>query len=119
MFCKTCNVVISKNLDFLKDTTKLNKVVYGKDYIPEGFYILNDGEIYPDRLKGWILINVKDLINSKYHYDKHRLNGCCGKDGLDGNNKVCLSNHEIGTEMSDCWELHLVALDPNLVEYSF
>ncbi len=36
-----------------------------------------------------------------------------GNDGLDGNNSVCINNHEIGTEMSDCWQHHLVALDPD------
>jgi hypothetical protein len=117
LICKNCGVVISNQVEELKNLTLLNKGNYGKEYIPENFFILDDGEVLSELLKGWIIINIKDLINSKYHSDERRLNGCCGKDGLDGNNKVCVNNHEIGIEMSDCWELHLIALDPNLVRF--
>lgn len=62
-------------------------------------------------------MNLNDLINSKYHSDSSRLNGCCGNDGLDGINRVCKNNHEIGTEKSDCWMPHFISLDPKLIEY--
>lgn len=87
----------------------------GQNYIPEGFFRVDDGKS-DLRLKGSIIINIKDLVNSKHHSDKSRLNGCCGYDGCDGINRVCLNNHEIGTEFSDCWTLHLVALNPELVK---
>jgi len=32
-----------------------------------------------------------------------RLNGCCGLDGCDGPNKICLCGEHVGTEKSDCW----------------
>lgn len=43
-------------------------------------------------------INIDNLKLSKSHADLSRLNGYCGLDGLDGLNKVCLNEHEVGTE---------------------
>ncbi|MGE7024575.1 hypothetical protein, partial [Solibacillus cecembensis] len=83
-------------------------------YIPKGFYLIQEETAY-EILKGSIIINIKDLINSNRHSDRSRLNGCCGLDGCDGMNGVCLHNHEIGTEFSDCWTLHCVILNPELV----
>ncbi|MEH7098472.1 hypothetical protein [Neobacillus vireti] len=78
-----------------------------EDYIPEGYFVIDNGE-EEIRTKGTIIINLKDLINSHYHPDAGRLNGCCGCDGLDGINRVCVNNHEIGTENSDCWMPHFL-----------
>ncbi|MFL0366235.1 hypothetical protein ACH0BF_24975 [Pseudobacillus sp. 179-B 2D1 NHS] len=113
--CQTCDTVISNELIELKDLSRLNKKD-GQDYIPKGFFIIDNQEFYL-RLKGSIMVNIKDLINSKYHSDVSRLNGCCGRDGLDGMNRTCFNNHEIGTEMSDCWMPHCVALNPHLVKF--
>ncbi|MFT4415822.1 hypothetical protein ACLM5H_18340 [Fredinandcohnia humi] len=117
LICKHCEKIVSNKVDELEDRSLLNTNKDGEDYIPKGFYTIGDGKTCPERFKDWIIINHKDLLYSKYHSDRTRLNGCCGKDGLDGNNRVCLTNHEIGTEMSDCWQVHLIALDPNLVKW--
>jgi hypothetical protein len=114
IICQTCNVEISKQVTELDDVSLLNEND-GEAYIPEGFYIIDNGK-ENIRTKGSITINLKDLINSNYHPDESRLNGCCGYDGLDGINRVCVNNHEIGTENSDCWMPHFVALEPNLVK---
>jgi hypothetical protein len=114
IICQKCNVEISKQVSELADISLVN-AKDGEAYIPEGFFIIdNRKEVIT---KGSIIINLKDLINSNYHSDKSRLNGCCGHDGLDGINRVCLNNHEIGTESSDCWMPHFIALEPNLVEF--
>ena len=115
LICQTCKIEISKQVTELENLNFLNEND-GQDYIPEGFYIIDAGTADIE-LKGSIIINIKDLKNSGYHPDDRRLNGCCGYDGLDGMNRVCLNNHEIGTENSDCWMPHFVALNPDLVKF--
>lgn len=113
LICKACNLEISEPLSELKDLNLINKND-GQDYIPRGFYLIQEETAY-EIIKGSIIINIKDIINSNHHSDRSRLNGCCGLDGLDGMNGVCLNNHEIGTEFSDCWTFHYVILNPYFV----
>ena len=105
VICQKCNVEISKRVTELDDLSLLNEND-GEAYIPEGFFWVDNGDV-DIRTKGTIIINLNDLINSNYHPDPSRLNGCCGYDGLDGINRICVNNHEIGTEISDCWTPHL------------
>ena len=114
IICQRCNVEISKQVTELNNLSLINEND-GEAYIPEGFFIVAKGK-EDIETKDTIIINLKDLINSNYHTDKTRLNGCCGHDGLDGLNRVCVNNHEIGTENSDCWMPHFIALEPNLVK---
>lgn len=118
LICKLCNLDVSKQVVELKDLNLLNKTD-GQDLISEGFYIVvdDDDDYFAPRHKGSIIINNKDLINSAYHSDESRLNGCCGYDGGNGMNRVCLCKNEIGTECSDCWMSHYVALNPKSVEF--
>ncbi|WP_286228489.1 hypothetical protein [Neobacillus mesonae] len=88
LICQTCKLDISKQVTELKNLNFLNENE-GLDYIPEGFFIVDDGKA-DIKLKGSIIINIKDLTNSNYHPDDSRLNGCCGYDGLDGMNRVWL-----------------------------
>ena len=111
--CKTCHLEISEPLTELKDLN-LIKEEMGHDYIPRGFYLIQEEE-EDERVKGSIIINIKDLINTNRHSDGTRLNGCCGLDGTDGMNTVCLHDHEIGTEYSDCWRYHKVIFNPEKV----
>ena len=110
LLCKLCDLEVSEQLIELKDLNLLNKTE-GQDLIPKGFYIVADDDYFAPQHKGSIIINIKDVINSNYHSDRSRLNGCCGYDGCDGMNRVCLRKHEIGTERSDCWMSHYVALN--------
>ena len=114
--CHTCRVEISRELTELKDLKLLN-TDDGQDYIPEGYYLIDD-QTADLELDSAIVVNIKDLINSGYHSNPSRLNGCCGNDGLDGMNRVCINNHEIGTEKTDCWMFHFVSLNPDRVDFS-
>lgn len=118
LICKLCNLDVSKEVIELNDVNLLNKTD-GQDLISEGFYLVvdDDDDFFAPQHKGSIIINIKDLINSNYHSDQSRLNGCCGYDGCDGMNRVCLCKHEIGTERSDCWMSHYVALNPDSVKF--
>ncbi|GKV70080.1 hypothetical protein NCCP2716_25780 [Sporosarcina sp. NCCP-2716] len=114
LVCKLCNLDVSKQVIELQDLKLLNKTD-GQDLMPESFYIVANDEYFAPRDKGCFIINSKDVINSNFHSDQGRLNGCCGYDGCDGMNRVCLNNHEIGTECSDCWMSHFVAFNPESV----
>lgn len=115
LICSTCKVEVSKEVSELHDTSLLNHDD-AQEYIPEGYYMIDDNKMHLD-LRDAIIINLKDLVHSKRHSNRSRLNGCCGMDGLDGMNRVCLNDHEIGTEKSDCWMSHFVALDPEMVQF--
>jgi hypothetical protein len=112
--CKNCDTTITIELSQLASIKSLN-VNDGEDFIPRGYYFISDGEFFSDTI-GKIIINRKDLINSKYHPDLKRLKGCCGYDGLDGLNKTCMNAHEIGTEFSDCWMPHCIILENDLIK---
>ncbi|MDP5277210.1 hypothetical protein [Chengkuizengella axinellae] len=116
LICKRCEIEISKQITELQDLKLLSKN-NDKDYIPEGYFLQDSGKDNSTNTSSFIIINVKDLINSKYHSNTRRLNGCCGYDGLDGVNRVCINNHEIGTEKSDCWMPHYLTLNSDLVAF--
>ena len=104
----------------LLDDPQLLREVDGEDHVPVGFFwpAPPPGQTggYYTEAAGDFLVNLKDAINVRNHPDSKRLNGCCGLDGCDGRNTVCSNGHEVGTERSDCWMAHSLALDPNRVE---
>ncbi|MBA4054094.1 MAG: hypothetical protein C0490_05220 [Marivirga sp.] len=107
--CKYCQIELTENLVEVQGTVRLNEID-GSDLIPKGQFLVSNGGYYTGT-ENKIIINIKDLKNSKNHDDIRRLNGCCGLDGTDGLNKLCLNGHEIGTEKSDCWMAHAIVLD--------
>jgi hypothetical protein len=113
--CALCNTIITRQLNELLDSNLLDEND-GKSYIPVGSYLLGKGILsnIPDEK---IIINIDDMVNTKNHSNASRLNGCCGLDGLDGINTVCINDHEIGTKHSDCWMPHYVALEPTSVKW--
>lgn len=109
--CKTCGLVLSKSIHTFISSEILNP---GEDLVAVGYYT-QISEEHSIQLDGQIAINLKDKLNMKSHSDLSRLNGCCGLDGFGGLNQVCLNNHEVGTEMSDCWMPHALVFDPEQV----
>lgn len=107
--CKYCDVDLTDDLKEVQSSGQL-KEVDGEDFIDRGQFFVSDGDYYTGT-ETQIIINKDDLKNAKSHSDFSRLNGCCGLDGLDGLNKVCINGHEIGTEMSDCWMAHAIIFD--------
>jgi hypothetical protein len=65
LICRECKMKISNQVDELKDLKRLNEN-NGQDYIPEGFFTKDSGDA-DVKIKGFIIINIKDLINSNYH----------------------------------------------------
>jgi len=114
IYCKICQVELTNELVILKDSSLLCEED-GCDLVPLGFYFLTD-KSYPVTGEMKIVINLKDLKNEKRHSDLSRTNGCCGLDGLDGINTVCINDHEIGTQSSDCWMPHYFTFESDLIE---
>jgi len=108
--CKYCQVELTEDLAELPDQALLEEVDE-MPHVPAGYYYQSQGEYWTNS-KGNFLVNLADLKNTKHHWDSKRLNGCCGLDGMDGKNLLCINNHEIGTEHSDCWSAHFVELAP-------
>lgn len=115
LYCKTCGVAVTNELVELTDTSGLDPDTWGKDYLPKGVYAHWD-TIFTHVSSNEIIVNNHDVINCNYHTNQSRLNGCCGKDGCDGPNRVCVNGHEVGTERSDCWTYHYTSFNPEVVE---
>lgn len=113
VYCRKCNLQLSNPLTELIDLSLINEGDQ-KDYIPVGYALYSNGNFFTGS-KGKLIINLNDLLNTNNHPDHKRLNGCCGMDGMDGLNKVCLNGHEIGTSMEDCWMPHCIILEPNQI----
>lgn len=112
--CKACGNEITNNLFELIDLSLLNSEDR-QDYLPQGSFMINQGD-YATQNKGWILINKNDLIHCKNHPDSYRTVGCCGMDGMQGMNKICMCSNEVATERSDCWMAHYTSLNPERVK---
>ena len=112
-YCAKCHLPITNEIQKVNGLYVLNEEDK-EDYLPRGYFIVSNGEYFTGS-EGKLLINKADLINCKEHSDSRRLNGCCGLDGMDGINKICVNGHEIGTEKSDCWHSHAVIIESEAV----
>jgi hypothetical protein len=109
--CKICGMSLTGNIYLLLNEELLSQE-YDSDYVPKGYYYINNIENEIEHLNG-VSINKSDLLNFKYH--KERLSGCCGPAGLDGLNILCLNGHEVATEKSDCWQPHEIIFEKELI----
>ena len=106
--CPTCRAVITRALGALPKDHPIC-LENQKPAIPEGFFAAINAEDWA--VSGTVVVvNLHDLVGTKHHPDRRRLNGCCGLDGCDGPNLVCPNGHEVGTEKSDCWMSHAAVL---------
>lgn len=114
--CAASGLALTKPLRRLED---LSLLVFADqaDHIPVGFYSYVDGD-FRTQFDGEIVVNLKDSVNTKHTDDLRRLNGCCGLDGDDGMNTLCMNGHEVGTECSDCWMPCGLVLHKNCVKMS-
>lgn len=89
-----------------QDAPPADRDAPGQAFMTKGTYV-------PSWNHGFVL-HRDDVTGTDRHPDPHRLNGCCGLDGLDGPNLVCSGcRTEIGTEESDCWKPHLIVTLPD------
>jgi hypothetical protein len=110
--CLRCNRDLTTPLEEALATQLFTKD--GDPHVPTGYFAVSDGDYYTGT-EGQRLVNLADMRSWYRHTDLRRLNGCCGLDGCDGPNRLCDCGAEIGTERSDCWHAHCIALLPEAV----
>lgn len=111
--CKHCDIDLTDELVEVHSGQLCT--IDNRDFINCGKYFVSDGDYYTGS-ENQIIINIQDLKNAKNHFDLSRLNGCCGLDGANGLNKLCINGHEIGTEKSDCWMAHAMIFDNDKIK---
>jgi hypothetical protein len=112
--CVACGSAVSRPVERLEDP----KQISGKDgepAVPVGRFATVDPR-QGESFAGWTMLNLADAVGTKPHPESGRWVGCCGADGMEGENTLCEKGHEIGTECSDCWMPHALMLDPKSVE---
>jgi len=82
--------------------------------VPEGLFALSNDD-YWFGSTNCLLVNLEDLTGVQHHPEASRNDGCCGCDGGDGPNLICLNGHEVGTERSDCWMAHAAVFLPSVI----
>jgi hypothetical protein len=100
VYCKTCGLPLTNELT--EYTGKSFGEAEEQPFVQKGSYTISDGNFFTGTV-GNVIANVEDMVNIIDHFNKGRLNGCCGLDGTDGINKLCANGHEVATEKSDCW----------------
>lgn len=95
IYCKKCNVRLTDEL--LEIGQDEIHFPVEEEAIPEGRFVF-----FKHNSVLSILINSNQEL-LKNHADSSRFYGCCGSDGTNGYNKVCVNNHEVATEFSDCY----------------
>lgn len=104
--CPECQVPLTRELTALADPALLC-TADGEPYLPEGNYHREPAANHYLKTTGDVVaVNLADVLNTKHSTDPRRLNGCCGLDGCDGLNLLCINGHAVGTEKSDCWMAH-------------
>lgn len=102
IYCKKCNKRITDELVEM-DRSEIIFPDFA-DAIPEGrFTIFKDADFLN------LLVN-KNQPFLKDHTDTNRFSGCCGSSGIYGMNKVCINNHEVATEFSDCYTSYYLSV---------
>lgn len=112
--CRKCEATLSSLVRLLGEGVHL-RAIDGQPALNPGQYAVSEGEALGDSV-GCFVLNIGDVVGTKRHSNRGRLNGCCGLDGLDGPNILCECGAEIGTEKSDCWMPHCLLLDPAAVD---
>jgi len=109
--CSACQVTLTHPVVLLADPTLESKEI-GTARVPRGAYLLEE---WGGPRLDWYVLNLEDAVHTKHHSDNDRFTGCCGPQGLDENNTVCINGHEVGSECSDCITTQFLWLDPKFV----
>jgi hypothetical protein len=112
--CRKCGATLSSSVRLVAEGVDL-RGIDGQPALNSGQYAVSDGEHFT-RFAGCFVLHLSDVVGTRRHSDRGRLNGCCGLDGCDGPNILCECGAEIGTEKSDCWMPHGLLLDPTAVD---
>ena len=106
--CPQCDQAVTRPLEPLPAGKEICHTD-GLPAVPEGYFAASVDDYWTGSV-GCTLVNLQDLVGTRYHPFASRNNGCCGRDGVSGPNLLCAAGHEIGTERSDCWMAHAAVL---------
>ncbi|WP_427874729.1 hypothetical protein [Flavobacterium sp. MMS24-S5] len=110
IYCRECEVELTSELNEVLEST-LRWEDYDQSIIAKSkFSFLKNIESNKNDIV--VAIDDYNLIN---HADKNRFYGCCGSDGTNGLNKLCINGHEVATEFSDCWTGHYIEFDDDKI----
>lgn len=104
--CPTCGVAITRPVELLDPPPAIPNESLGgggADWVPVGRWLLASGS---EDLDGGPIVNEQDLEGTRPHADGWRSIGCCGPDGSNGPNIVCLNGHDVATRFADCYQTH-------------
>jgi hypothetical protein len=109
IYCKECEVELTSELAEIPETDLCWEE--GMDIMLE-----NNFSIFMNTHtnKKSLVVALADY-NLKKHPDLNRFSGCCGSDGSNGLNILCVNNHEVATEVSDCWTGHYIEFDKDKI----
>ena len=102
IYCRKCKIRLTEELLEMEE----EKITFPdcEEAIPEGRFVFQtDSQVLS------ILINRNQEL-LKNHLNPYRVHGCCGSDGTNGYNKLCLNNHEVATEFSDCYTSYYIEI---------
>jgi len=111
--CRRCEATLTPPLesvavDFEPEVTDCENL------IPRGrYWIAHD--FLPEHVNTHVVIHLEDLLDLSPHPEPRRHSGCCGEDGCDGPNRICVCGEAVATVVSDCWTGYYAHFEPNLV----
>ncbi|MES2485906.1 MAG: hypothetical protein V4581_08170 [Bacteroidota bacterium] len=107
IYCKACGVALTDALEEVKEQNL--RFDDGEALLNKGQF----GEVAHNNLEHFAISRYEG--NMLDHTESLRFQGCCGSSGSNGYNKLCINSHEVGTEVSDCWTPHYIAIDKEKV----
>lgn len=119
--CAECDARVSRPVARLRDESLLVDAERAAtttgagepDLVPAGFRLdgTNDAVGTPYEAR-WTILNPGDATDTSLDLDVY--SGCCGPSGSELNTD-CRNGHAVGVEVGDCYTVHAVAFDRDLV----
>ncbi|MDH7974425.1 hypothetical protein QH494_19725 [Sphingomonas sp. AR_OL41] len=120
LICRSCGRQLSRPVNLLEEDAPKAPTPTIEDQVPpfaEGIALIVReepirtvivGDPHPLSVTPQAWMNPNDLLKTVRNSNlASRLNGCCGLDGCDGPNQLCVCGAEIGTRLSDCWTMNV------------
>jgi hypothetical protein len=112
LVCRACRAELSKSLTQIEVDADPVTFVEGRDMLPAGcMWRARAGFVEFNISATDILCCLRDLPSAVLGGST----GCCGPDGLDGPNLRCVCGAAFATAYGDCWQPHIVCVDPRRV----
>jgi hypothetical protein len=112
LVCRACRAELSVALTEIEVDADPVVLVDGRDMLPAGcMWRVRPGFAEFEIAAGDLLCSRRDLPTAVLDGSI----GCCGPDGRDGPNLRCVCGAAFATDFGDCWQPHVVCVDPRRV----